>query len=188
MSGRDSDILWPSHPHTPHHFPPLSPLVLANGPQHKQRSISSRLKHGRAWEQASRDLIQHWWPHRGQCFQMAGKQEGTLCQLGLLVAYEEHTVQVRSNRCWVKLLGDEFDLLLQPSLAYPDFTNGHLPPWTSPSHHAPGCKQLLVQWPEHTKLLLGTLPLLMLLLNPRMPFPTLLILPLWFILQKLVQI
>ena len=59
---------------------------------------------------------------------MAWQQEGTLCQLGLLVAYEEHTVQVRSNRCWVKLLGDEFDLLLQPSLAYPDFTNGHLPP------------------------------------------------------------
>ena len=156
--------------------------------QHKQQSISSRLKHGRAREQASRDLIQHWWPHRGQCFQMAWQQEGTLCQLGLLVAYEEHTVQVRSNRCWVKLLGDESDLLLQPSLAYPDFTNGHLPAWTSPSHHAPGCKQLLVQWPEHTKLLLGTLPLLMLLLNPRMPFPALLILPLWFILQKLVQI
>ena len=80
---------------------------------------------------------------------------------------------MRSHHCWVKLLGDESDLLLQQSLAYPVFRNGHLPPWTSPSHHSPGCKQLLVQWPEHTKLLLGTLPLHMLLLNPRMPFPTL---------------
>ena len=85
----------------------------------------------------------------------------------------KNTEQVRSHHCWVKLLGDESDLLLQQSLAYPVFRNGHLPPWTSPSHHAPGCKQLLVQWPEHTRLLLGTLPLHMLLLNPRTQFPTL---------------
>ena len=117
---------------------------------------------------------------------------GELGQLGLPLTYEEHTVRVRSNRCWVKLRGDEFDLLLQQSLAYPDLTNGHPPPWTSPSHHGPGCKELLVQWPEHTKLLLGTLPLLILLLNPRMPFPTLFCPPphpaIRFILQKLVQI
>ena len=87
-----------------------------------------------------------------------GSKRGTLCQLGLPLTYEEHTVRVRSNRCWVKLRGDEFNLLLQQSWAYPDLTNGHPPPWTGPSHHGPGCKHLLVQWPEHTKLLLGTLP------------------------------
>lgn len=165
------------HP-SPHPLFP-SPLTISSdqwpmGCRQKQHCIHSR----GAREILSHYLFLHWWlqwPHFPD-----GKAESweKLCQLGYQLTCEGHTLCVRSNLCWVKLPRWWSWFITAAKLRKPSWLillhELSSAPWPTPPHHTLCSKQLLVQWPEHTKLFHhGILLLHMLFLSLRILFHTL---------------
>lgn len=158
------------------YFPALSQLVLTNDQWAVDKSNTAFIPEEP--ERHSPTISSCTGDYSGHIFQMArlkaGRSSGNLA----INWPVRDTHCVRSNLCWVKWPRWWSWFITAAKLRKPSrlilLHELSSAPWPTPPHHTLCSKQLLVQWPEHTKLFHhGTLLLHMLFLSLRILFHTL---------------